>query len=212
MTPTRWAGAAYTYSLDCDNGWTRADVDYEALVLGQADKALRISQDVLMAYSAKAFYLLCTKRGEDARRAAEAGLLINPNFALLHALLGRTSLYFGKFTEAETEVRRAIRLSPRDPALGGWHNLICVEELGLEHLDGSIDECRKAIDADNGAFAYHMNLAAAYALQGKLDEAKTELAEARRLYPELTVKWVIEHYANIPRRNEGLRKAGLPEE
>jgi adenylate cyclase len=206
------AGSAYTYSMDCSSGWTRADVDYEALVLGQADKALRISQNVLSAYYAKADYLLCTERPEDARRAAEAGLSINPNSAPLHASLGRTSIYLGKFAEAETEIRRAIRLSPRDPALGGWRNLICVGELGLEHLDGSIDECRKAIDAGFDNFGPHMNLAAAYAIQGKLDEAKTELVEARRLYPELTVKWVIEHYANIPRRNEGLRKAGLPEE
>ena len=45
-----------------------------------------------------------------------------------------------------------------------------------------------------------------------MDEAKAALAEARRLNPKLTVKWMIEHYDNLPVVRDGLRKAGLPEE
>ena len=56
------------------------------------------------------------------------------------------------------------------------------------------------------------DLAAAYALEGKIDEAKSSLAEARRVNPNLTVKWFIAHSPNVPRSLEGMRKAGLPEE
>ena len=56
------------------------------------------------------------------------------------------------------------------------------------------------------------NLAAAYAQAGKMDEAKAALAEARRLNPKLTVKWMDEHLPGIPAVLDGLRKAGLPEE
>ena len=45
-----------------------------------------------------------------------------------------------------------------------------------------------------------------------MDQAKTALAEARRIFPKLTVKWMIEHTPNLPAVFEGLRKAGLPEE
>ena len=45
-----------------------------------------------------------------------------------------------------------------------------------------------------------------------MDEAKPPLAEARRLNPNLTVKWKIAHSPNLPKQFEGLRKAGLPEE
>jgi hypothetical protein len=39
------------------------------------------------------------------------------------------------------------------------------------------------------------------------------LAEARRLNPELTVKWYAQHYAPPPKIFlDGWRKAGLPEE
>ena len=62
------------------------------------------------------------------------------------------------------------------------------------------------------AFFVYTNLAAAYAHAGKMDEAKAALAEARRLNPKLTVKWMIEHTPNLPAVFDGLRKAGLPEE
>jgi hypothetical protein len=45
-----------------------------------------------------------------------------------------------------------------------------------------------------------------------VDEAKTALAEARSLNPQLTVKWLTEHAPSIPPLFEGLRKAGLPVE
>ena len=55
-------------------------------------------------------------------------------------------------------------------------------------------------------------MTAAYALAGKMDEAKTALAEARRLNPQLSVKWLIAHAPDVPPLFDGLRKAGLPEE
>ena len=59
--------------------------------------------------------------------------------------------------------------------------------------------------------AYTM-LTVAYALDGKLEEAKAALAEARRLYPKLTVKLMHERYPDFPWLSEGPRRAGLPEE
>ena len=58
----------------------------------------------------------------------------------------------------------------------------------------------------------YASLTAAYALAGKMDEAKSALAEARRLEPKLTVKWITPLAPPIPNLLEGLRKAGLPED
>jgi hypothetical protein len=55
-----------------------------------------------------------------------------------------------------------------------------------------------------------MNLSAAYALAGKMEEAKAALAEARRVYPVITVTSIGKY--NPPPLYDGLRKAGLPEE
>jgi hypothetical protein len=39
-----------------------------------------------------------------------------------------------------------------------------------------------------------------------------DLAEAQRLNPQLTVKWLMARAPNLPVLFDGLRKAGLPEE
>ena len=57
-----------------------------------------------------------------------------------------------------------------------------------------------------------MHLTAAFALDGKMEEAKSALGEARRHSPGLTVKWLIARALNITPLFEGLRKAGLPED
>ena len=85
-------------------------------------------------------------------------------------------------------------------------------EINLGHLDAAIDAYRKAIDSGLHQFYVYTNLAAAYALAGQKDEAKAALAEARRLNPAITVKWMKEHTPNLPAVFDGLRKAGLPEE
>jgi tetratricopeptide (TPR) repeat protein len=109
-------------------------------------------------------------------------------------------------------LRQAMRLSPRDLRIGVWHMQISNPELGQGHYDAAIEELQKAIDAGYRSFIPYAILAATYALEGKMDEAKSPLAEARRLNPNLTVKWYIAHSPNLPAVIEGLRKAGLPEE
>jgi adenylate cyclase len=102
-------------------------------------------------------------------------------------------------------------LSPHDPEVGFWHGILGSAELGRQHYDAAIDEEKRAIDGGWRPFFVYSNLAAAYALDGKMDEAKTALTEARRLNPKLTVKWLQSIAPNAPAL-EGLRKAGLQEE
>ena len=52
------------------------------------------------------------------------------------------------------------------------------------------------------------HLSAAYAHAGKMDDAKAALAEARRLNPAISVKWMTEHTPNLPAVFDGVRKAG----
>jgi hypothetical protein len=69
-----------------------------------------------------------------------------------------------------------------------------------------------AIDAGYRTYFAYLNLAAAHAFKGEMAEAKTALAEARRLYPKLSVRWLIERKPILQPAFEVLRKAGLPEE
>jgi hypothetical protein len=104
-----------------------------------------------------------------------------------------------------------MRLSPRDPSMSQWHNFMADAELGLGHFDAVIDECNKAIDGGYRVFYSYLNLAG-HAFKGNIDEAKAALAEARRLNPKLSIKWLIERKPVLQPAFDGLRKAGLPEE
>ena len=206
------AGEAGTYLAEYTYGWTNPETDYDAKILGQADRSIALSRDNMSAYTAKAMYLGMSLRPNDALRVANAGLGINPNSASLHAVRGNAETYLRQFEQGRSDVEQAMRLSPRDPRIGLWHNLMAGAELGLGHFDAAIDEANKAIDAGWRSFYSYQNLAAALALKGDIDQAKAPLVEARRLNPKFSVKWLVGTEPFMQPAFDALRKAGLPEE
>jgi tetratricopeptide (TPR) repeat protein len=206
------AGIAETYTNDYFMGWGDPGTDYDAKVLGQVNRAIALDPNNINAYWEKASYLLLSRRPSEALGAADAGLAVNPNdVSLLEPRAGAEN-GLGRYEQAKADVERAMRLSPRDPDTGWFHATVGDAELGLGHYDSAIDEYRKALDSGARMYFVHTNLAAAYAHAGKMDEAKTELAEARHLNPAITGKWMKEHTPDLPAVFDGLRKAGLPEE
>jgi adenylate cyclase len=206
------AGDAYAYLLEYTRGWTTAGTDYEAKILGQADRAIALAPDNMWAYNVKSLYLTSSQRPNEGLSAAEAGLAIKPDDPPLYRARGNAELVLGRYEQAISDVEHAMRLSPRDPRIGLWLVALGDAELGLGHVDAAVEEYHKAINVGWRAYQPYRSLAAAYALEGKMEEAASALAEARRLNPQLTLKWQQTHSMNVPPLLEGLRKAGLPEE
>ena len=207
------AGSASIYLLAYFLGWGGdPGTDYEAKVLGQANRAIALAPDNLRAYLVKADYLSLSRRYNEALRVTDAGLAINPNDVLLLEPRTTAENSLGRFEQAKADAQRAMRLSPRGPELALFHLIVADAEISLGHVDAAIDEYRKAIDLGFSNFPVYTNLAAAYAIAGRTDEATAALAEARRLNPAITIKWMKEHTPNLPAVFDGLRKAGLPEE
>ena len=206
------AGEAYTYFREWNEGWTDRDADYDEKVLDQVNRAIALAPDNLWAYYVKSIYLRISHRPDEALGAANAGLAISPNSALLYGARSGANVYLGRYEQAIADAQQAMRLSPRDPRKGSWHNYIGLAELAQGHYDASIDEYHSALDTGYRRTFTYWELAAGLALDGKMEEAKSALAEARRLNPKLTVKWFIDRGPNVPSLFEGLRKAGLPEE
>jgi adenylate cyclase len=105
-----------------------------------------------------------------------------------------------------------MRLSPRDPAVAQWHVSLGLAELGLGNFEAAASQFHQSIDFGNRTFIPYGCMAAAYALKGDMEAAKSALAEARRFNPSFTVKRMAAAAPAIPNLLEGLRKAGLPEE
>ena len=116
--PDCLAGSAYTYFLDYVYGWGGPGTDYEAKVLGQADRAIALAPDNVRGYCVKGFYLSESRRPHEGVAAAEAGLAINPNFVMLFAPRVISELGLNQFEGAKTDAQRAMQLSPRDPLIG----------------------------------------------------------------------------------------------
>ena len=69
----------------------------------------------------------------------------------------------------------------------------------MQHHEVAIDEERQSIESGFRPHTPHSALAAAYALDGKIDAAKSAMAEACRLNPKkLTVKRMAERRTNDP--------------
>jgi hypothetical protein len=96
-----------------------------------------------------------------------------------------------------------MRLSLRDPRIGLWLDHWGNAELGLGHFDAAVDKYHEAIDAGWRAHQPYRGLAAAYALEGKVDDAASALSQSPA-YSQVAA----EPLANIPALFEGLRKAG----
>jgi adenylate cyclase len=156
--------------------------------------------------------LALSQRFDEAIRVANAGLAVNPNNPFLYASRGMAEISLGRLDEAKSDIQQAIRLSPDDPYGVSWDRQLGNMEFAAGHLEAAIDAYHKALDAGDRAIHPYVSLAAAYALLGKMDEAKPYVAETLRLNPNFTIKWLREHSLDIPLRNEGLRKAGFGEE
>jgi tetratricopeptide (TPR) repeat protein len=210
--PDALAGSAYTHFMDSAPGWGNPEIDYEAKVHGQADRAIALAHDNLWAYYVNVNYLAMTKRPNEAVAAADAGLAINPNFARLYVARATAENYLGRDEQAISDVKQAMRLSPHDPEVGWWHGVLGISEFNLQHYQEAADQATRAIEGGHHYYLIYALRAAAYALDGKMDEAKAALAEARRVNPQLTVKWQMALTPGWASLSEGMRKAGLPEE
>jgi tetratricopeptide (TPR) repeat protein len=144
-------------------GWTSPEIDYDAKILAQADRAIALAPNNWWAYYAKCIYLFLSRRANEAVDVADAGLAVNPNFAPLYAARGNAETSLGRFEQAESDVRQAMRLSPRDPRVGTWLFFIGSAELEQGHYDAAIDELHKARASAKADFASSILPSRAYA-------------------------------------------------
>jgi hypothetical protein len=85
-------------------------------------------------------------------------------------------------------------------------------EFCRDRVDAGIEQFKRAVSGYPTYIAY-ATLAGAEAAKGNDAEAKRALTEARRLFPQLTIKWLLTETTPTPSIViDGLRKVGLPKE
>jgi len=159
----------------------------------------------------------------ESRIEWERAIALDPNNAVAYGQLGVTLIYLGDPAAAIPLEEKRLRLNPNDPniALAYWS--LGLAHLLLGHLDEAIDLLTKARAANPRIYYIHLDIAAAMALKGYLDDAHAALAEAIRLKPTINSmarQRARSAYTNNPAYrvlaektvDVGLRLAGMPEE
>lgn len=110
---------------------------------------------------------------EGFSRAAE----LNPNLPRALAEKGNELIYLGRPAEAQPLVEKAIKLSPRDPALGGFYWIMGRAHFYSEDYHGAVPWLQKSVGLRPNDWYNRLYLISAYALDNQLDEARKVLQE-----------------------------------
>jgi tetratricopeptide (TPR) repeat protein len=120
---------------------------------------------------------------DEARRAYQQALELDPTLADAHVNLGCLDQDAKKTVEAESHFRAAIEHAPADPI--PYFNLaVLLDDLG--RADEAIRTYLQAIDRDPDFADAHYNLGLVYESRGKRSDAIRHLRKARTLYGRST--------------------------
>ena len=215
------AAAAFTEATSYANGWFDPIADPYARAMQRADQALLLNPDQAVAHLTKALLIMFKTKPDDAASAneiiseSEASLRADPSLANAYLTMAIGNEFLGHYEQGMSDLKQAIRISPRDSYIGIWYMQMGLELLVRGRYDEAIEKGLKAVDSGYRTVLSYTALAAFYAAADRAPEAKGALAEAMKLNPKLSLAWFHAHnsgWVEDPGFREALIKAGLPEE
>ena len=168
-----------------------------------ARTAIKADSEDPWAHQALGYVYLLARRFDDSLAEYELALRLNPNFALAHAYYALSLSYNGRWQEAREAVRRAIRLSPRDPFSAAYYGIAAYVEFVGCNYEEAIKLAQESIRQPGNFVGGRRVLPAAAAMAGQADIAQNALQELRRAQPNVSVAWIA---ANVPIRHEAERE------
>ena len=204
-----YAKLAIVYWLDYALGSLDRGEAFE-LVRQYADAAVRIDPDEAWSYWAIAYVRLHgERRYEDALKAFEKALALNPNDADVLSEYGWTLAWAGRAKEGIAHMQAAIRLNPHHPE---WYlNNLAVGYLVARDHEQVVSTLSRMTMPDT---AEHLYLAASFARLGQFEEARARIEAALMGWPNFTLKQWLETrpFARVEDREyfeESLKLAGI---
>jgi tetratricopeptide (TPR) repeat protein len=164
---------------------------------------------------------ILTKRAAEGITECEHALALDRNLASARAMIGYGKIFIGRADETEAQIAEALRLSPRDALAYIWMSIAADAKNHLGSWEQAVEWFRRSIDANRNYPTIYFNLAAALALLGRLDEARSAVRAGLALNPSYalsnarTSRMTRSDYpiylAQLERILDGMRKAGIPE-
>ena len=184
-----------------------------------AAKAVSVAPDFALAHFALGAVRALTNRAAEGIAEFEQALALDQNLADAHATIGWAKFLLGHGAETEVHVNEALRLSPRDISSFRWMAFVGLAKAQVDADTEAVAWLRRSIDANRNVPLTHFNLAAALALLGRFEEARTAAQTGLALDPSFTIS---RYQRNLSSDNqtfltkreriyEGMRMAGVPE-
>jgi tetratricopeptide (TPR) repeat protein len=136
-------------------------------------KALSSVPDHAFGHGLLGFVDILTKRAAEGIAESEHALQLNRNLAGSHFAIGLAKVFIGRAEETEAHIAEALRLSPRDMMAYIWMTTAGTAKLHLGRCEQAVGLFRRAIEANRNNPPAYLNLAAALAQLGRLDEARS---------------------------------------
>ena len=159
---------------------------------GQIERST-LAPDNVRGYYVKAVYLPAPRRPDEALGVADAGPRHQSELLALYLARAIAEIGLGRPEPAKTDMQLAMRLSPRDPFAGMFHGVMEMSEFGPWPFRRGHRPSAPGNRLGLSGLVDLRTIGRRLRPDGKMDEAKAALAEARGLNPKLTVRWMIEH-------------------
>ncbi len=197
-----------------------------AAVLAAADarlsKALSLAPEHPHGHMWLGYIEICNGRAAQGIAECEHALTLDRNLATAHAIIGLGKIFVGCSEETETYVLQSFRLSPRDTIAYTWMSYVGIAKNQLGSYEQAATWCRRSIEANRNHPTAWIQLTAALARLGRLDEAHSAAQAVLERSPAFTLcraraAWMAlsddpTFLARTEQILEGLREAGIPEQ
>ena len=184
-------------------------------------KALSSVPDHALGHLILGYVKIFTKRAAEGIAECEHALTLDRNLAYAHAAIGLGKICIGCAEETEAHIAEALRLSPRDTMAYWWIYTAGLAKLHLGSYEPAVAWFRRSIEANRNFPTAYSQLAAALALLGRLDEARSAVKAGLALNPNFSIfrarAWTARsddptYLAQLEPIFDGMRKAGVPEQ
>jgi tetratricopeptide (TPR) repeat protein len=214
LVGTAWANFAIGVNLLPDDR-----VERLATAEAAAAKALSLAPNHPSAHNVMGLVQIYTNRAAQGIAECERALVLDRNLARAHGGIGIAKFFLGRSGEMETHIEQAFRLSPRDTLIYVWSFWVGLAKLWQGADAEGVVWLRRSLEANRNYPSAHFYLAAALALVGELDGARTTAQAGLALNPTFTIRrYRTFNPSNHPvylagreRIYDALRLAGVPD-
>ncbi|WP_460452537.1 adenylate/guanylate cyclase domain-containing protein [Alsobacter sp. SYSU BS001988] len=195
--------------------WSSDPASDRLQAMSQAQAAAAVAADDPFVLTVLSAAYSITRERQTALFIIERALFLDPNSALAWSRSGWLRNFSDDPETAISHFENALRLSPFDPLVFSFYAGIGIAHFVAGRYGISTKWLEKASLTNPKAIWLYRNLAAAYALDGRMTEARASVQKLQQSYPGLTISDIravqplSERVLDIA--CAGLRQAGLPD-